>query len=115
MSNSDYRRMNRIDALRAGQELRGLVHSGVVEQSGVGRGTYYSLKAPKNVLDVNRPETDEEKILAHVQEHGSISNKECRELLKVDLQRASYLLKKLTKKRSLRSEGKGRWRRYRIV
>ena len=115
MSNSDYRRMNRIDALTAGQELRGLAQSGLVEQKGVGRGTHYALKVPKEILGEEHPETDEEKILHHIQEHGSISNRECRDLLKVDLQRASYLLKKLTKERALKPEGTGRWRRYRSM
>ena len=45
MGNSDYRRMNRIDALTAGQELRGLVQTGLVEQRGAGRWTSYALKA----------------------------------------------------------------------
>lgn len=45
MGNSDYRRMNRIDALTAGQELRGLVQAGLVEQRGAGRWTSYALKA----------------------------------------------------------------------
>lgn len=45
MGNSDYRRMNRVDALTAGQELRGLVQAGLVEQRGAGRWTSYALKA----------------------------------------------------------------------
>ena len=32
ITNSDYRRLNRIDAMTAGQELRGLVQTGLVEQ-----------------------------------------------------------------------------------
>ena len=53
-----------------------------------------------------------EQILAHVRQHGSISNTECRELLSVDLQRASYLLKKLHVDGVLGKEGERRWTRY---
>ncbi|MFH1567976.1 MAG: sigma 54-interacting transcriptional regulator, partial [Gemmatimonadota bacterium] len=56
----------------------------------------------------------EERILAHVRQHGSISNTECRELLSVDLQRASYLLKKLSADGVLERQGERRWSRYRL-
>jgi len=114
ITNSDYRRLNRIDAMTAGQELRGLVQTGLVEQSGIGRWTYYTLKALDKFPKEEIPETDEEKILSYVKKHGLINNAECRELLDVDLQRASYLLKKLTKEGSLNCEGKHRWTRYRL-
>jgi ATP-dependent DNA helicase RecG len=45
ITNSEYRRLTHIDALVAGQELRGLVQAGLVEQRGVGRWTSYALKA----------------------------------------------------------------------
>ena len=56
--------------------------------------------------------TDDEKILAHVEQHGSINNAECRELLSADLHHSSYLLKKLQQYGLLVREGKGRWARY---
>lgn len=42
--NSIYRRLNRVDAMTAGQELRRLVEADLVEQQGIGRGTSYRLK-----------------------------------------------------------------------
>ena len=45
ITNSEYRRLTHIDALVAGQELRGLVQTGLVEQKGAGRWTSYALKA----------------------------------------------------------------------
>jgi len=56
--------------------------------------------------------SNEERILAHVRAHGSISNAECCELLKVDGTRAYYLLKKLSQAGRLQGRGRGRWRRY---
>lgn len=58
--------------------------------------------------------TDEEKILAYVQKHGTINNTECRELLVSDIHHASYLLKKLHEYGLLKSEGERRWKRYRL-
>jgi DNA-binding NtrC family response regulator len=58
--------------------------------------------------------TYEERILAYVKEHGSISNAECRDLLSIDLHHASYLLKKLHRYGLLKREGERRWARYRL-
>ena len=55
---------------------------------------------------------DEEKILAHVREHGSINNAECRELLSVNKRRANYLLQKLCRYGLLVCKGELRWARY---
>ena len=57
---------------------------------------------------------DEDKIIAYVREHGSIDNTQCRELLNVDIQRASYLLKRLAGKGFLKREGGRRWACYRL-
>ena len=73
------------------------------------------------VAPASRPTADgepsdrpEDLILAHVREQGSISNTECRILLSVDLQRASYLLKKLHAEGVLEKHGERRWSRYRL-
>jgi len=50
-----------------------------------------------------------------VEEHGSISNTECRDLLAIDLQRASYLLKKLHAQGLLERQGARRWSRYHLA
>jgi len=65
-------------------------------------------------LDEDRSLRHEEQILAYVRERGSISNTECRNLLSVDLQRASYLLKKLHAEEVLEKHGERRWTRYRL-
>ena len=58
--------------------------------------------------------TEEERILAHVEQHGHINNTECRGLLSVDYDHASYLLKKLSEYGLLVREGDRRWARYRL-
>ncbi|MBC8232701.1 sigma-54-dependent Fis family transcriptional regulator [bacterium] len=58
--------------------------------------------------------THEESILASIREQGSISNSECRDLLSVDFDRASYLLKKMQRYGLLVRQGKHRWARYRL-
>ena len=63
-------------------------------------------------MDEDRSLSPEERILAHVREHDSISNTECRSLLSIDLQRASYLLKKLHAEGVLEKHGERRWSRY---
>ncbi len=62
----------------------------------------------------DRSRAPEERILVYVREHGSISNADCRNLLSVDLQRASYLLKKLHAEGALEKHGERRWSRYRL-
>lgn len=112
ITNSEYRRLNHVDAMVAGQELRGLVEVGLMEQQGVGRWTSYKLKVSPELAEERKPQTDEEKILEYVQKHGSINNAECRDLLHVDLHRASHLLKKMHAQRALKREGERRWARY---
>jgi len=117
ITNSEYRRLNRVDTMAAGQELRGLVQAGLVDQRGVGRWTTYTLKTSIEISEGSKPakrEKDEEKIIAHVQEHGSINSMECQKLLGVNRKRAWYLLNKLCKSGHLKIESKGRWSIYRI-
>lgn len=112
ITNSEYRRLHRVDTLVAGQELRGLVEVGLVEQQGVGRWTSYQLKVSSEQPEERKPQTDEEKIMGYVRQHGSINNSECRNFLQVDLHRASHLLKKMHAHGALRREGERRWARY---
>src|SRR5207245_817086 len=85
MANNDYQRLCRVDSLTAGRELRGLVQAGLVEQQSVKRWTYYTLKAPRELPAPPAPESNEDKIVAHVRDKGSITNTECRELLGVSV------------------------------
>lgn len=110
MANNDYQRLNRVDSVTAGRELRGLVQADLAEQQSAKRWTYYTLKAARDLPSA--PVTDEEKIVAWVREKGSITNKQCQQLLGVDVKRASYLLTKLTEQGQLKAKGKGRWRTY---
>ncbi|NOT57435.1 MAG: transcriptional regulator [Deltaproteobacteria bacterium] len=112
ITNSEYRRLNRVDTVVAGQELRGLVEVGLVEQQGVGRWTSYQLKVSLEQPEERKPQTDEEKILEYVRQHGSIKNSECCELLDVESSRAWYLLKKLDAGGLLKRQGEKRWTRY---
>jgi len=95
ITNSEYRCLNRVYTLVAGQELRGLVEVGLAEQQRVGRWTSSQLKVSSEQLEERKPRTDEEKIMGDVQQHGSIHNSECRDFLQVELHRASHLLKKM--------------------
>jgi ATP-dependent DNA helicase RecG len=112
ITNAEYRRLNRVEAIVAGQELRGLVETGLVEQDGVGRWTTYSLKVPKEPPQQREPVTEEDKILAFARDKGAITNSECQELLGVEQSRAYYLLKKLAAAGWLKPEGRGKGRKY---
>ena len=112
IDNRDYRRLNRVDMITAGQDLRDMVQTGLVEQTGFGRWTKYILSVQEERAEDPKISSSEEKILAHVVKNGSISNAECRDLLGVDDTRAYYLLKKLCASGQLRPEKEGKWRRY---
>ena len=117
ISNADYRRLNHVDGMQAGQELRAMVQQGLIEPHGVSRWTYYTLKELSEQVTPAVPSKfppEVEKIMAFVQKHGSINNAECRELLEIELQRASYLLKKMVREGQLKQEGERRWMRYRL-
>ena len=103
----------RLDAMVAGQELRGLVQAGLINQHGASRGTSYTLQLPRESPDQKAPLADEERILTYVR-HGTINNTACRTLLSIDLHRASYLLKKLAVEGALKREGERRWTYYRL-
>jgi predicted HTH transcriptional regulator len=112
ITNGDYRRLNRVDAMMAGQELRGLVQAGMVDQQGASRWTSYTLRIAREYVAQSTLPADEAKILAYVREHGSINNAECRRLLGVEDKRAWYFLNKLCNLDRLQQIGKGRWSRY---
>jgi ATP-dependent DNA helicase RecG len=112
IDNRDYRRLNRVDMMIAGQDLRGMVQAGLVGQTGFGRWTKYILKVKDLSIDNSVQKSDEEKILSYIIKHGSINNSECRELLNVNDARAYYLLKKLSEKGKLKALKKGKGRRY---
>jgi len=114
IDNQDYRRLNRVDMMTAGQDLRGLVQAGLVEQTCFGRWTIYRLKLTEGE-SIEEPLGKNEKIImAHIQRQGSITNAESRELLGTNLDETSYILKKMVDKGVIKRLGKGRWTRYEL-
>lgn len=112
ITNSVFQRLNQIDALTAGRELRGLVQAGLIEQQSAHRWTYYTLSVSPELPGQRQQVPQEEQILTYAREKGSIGSAECQALLKIDHKRAWYLLKKLTEKGALSPRGKGKGRRY---
>ena len=106
INNPDYRRLNRVDPLIAGQELRGLVEAGLAESNGVGRGTTYRLAVPRETSsDVPVAGNEEDRIVGYIRQHGSITSSDCQQILGVGADRAYYLLKKLADDGRVRPEG----------
>jgi ATP-dependent DNA helicase RecG len=113
LTNSDYQRLNRVDPVTAGRELRGLVQAGLLGQHRTRRWAYYTIASEVARADAALvPFSDEERIMAYLKEHDSINNAECRDLLQVQIQRASNLLRKMHKQRLLKRDGERRWARY---
>jgi len=112
ITNSDYRRLNRVDPLTAGNELKGLVVSGLAEQLGVGRSTTYRLSFSSEPPEAFEYSSNEGQVMVYVHEHGAITNQQCRKLLGLDADQTYYLIKKLCNNKRLKPKGKGRWRKY---
>ena len=112
IDNAAYRRLNRVDAATAGQELRGLVGEELVKQEGMKRWTYYQLAVSPELPEEETPTTDAGRVVAYVKSNGSISNSQCRELLGINNDQAYYLLSKLIDDGQLKPEGKGKGRKY---
>ena len=113
LTNSDYRRLNHTNSVTATKDLRGLVGTDLVEQHGTRGGAFYTLKTTARAEPVAE-RTEQERVLAYVQEHGSINNAQCRELLGVNIQHASYLLKRMLSLGFLAKQGSYRWTTYRL-
>ncbi|MFZ1709516.1 MAG: hypothetical protein WBV59_19270, partial [Anaerolineae bacterium] len=112
LANRDYQRLNRVDSVTANRELRRLVETGLTEQHSTRRWAYYTLSALAEMQVAPVVQTEAGVVLRYVQEHGSISNAECRDFLKTEMDRASYLLKKMHKMGLLSRQGERRWARY---
>jgi ATP-dependent DNA helicase RecG len=112
IANNEYQRLNRVDSVTAGRELRGLVQADLIEQQSAKRWTYYTLKVARKLPAP--PASDEEKVVAYVGQHGSINNTECRDLLGYELQKCSRLLKSMRRRGLLKSTGERRWTRYQL-
>jgi len=91
-----------------------LVDLGLSEMHGTRRWAYYTLAEE---IEARREIEDHTTrlVLSYVGKHGSITNRECRELLGWGGEKrgmAYRLLKKLVREGKLRQEGQGRWTRY---
>jgi transcriptional regulator with GAF, ATPase, and Fis domain len=69
---------------------------------------------PGPVLAKPNHQTDEDRIVAYVRDHGSINNAECRELLQSDMHHSCYVLRKLCAAGLLERTGTGRWTQYHL-
>lgn len=116
ITNSDYRRLHRVDSRVAGRELQGLAGSGAVVMKGVRGGAHYVLALSSKVIpETMPPRNNEEKVLAYVGERGSITNAETRSLLGIMERRtAARLLRSLVTAGKLRLESRGRGSRYQL-
>jgi len=112
ITNSDYQRLNHVDSVTANRDLRGLVQLELIEQSGTRRWAYYTLNAPSDVEVLEQKLTNEEKILAYIQENGSISRSECQKLLDITTVQARYALQKMRNKGMLKLVGSRKGSRY---
>jgi len=85
---------------------------------GTRRWAYYTLseQVPAQVQPaLPLAMSDEEKVLAYVREHGSITNAECRGLLGIESRhRVTRLLGKLVDAGQIRQVGTGKGTRYKL-
>lgn len=114
MANRDYQRLNRVDSVTANRELRGLVEQELAQQHSTRRWAYYTLRAPveNEAPPSSSAATIEEKVLAHVRQHGFTKRADCEKLVNFTPDQAKYLLRKLVQAGRLRQEGRLKGTRY---
>jgi predicted HTH transcriptional regulator len=86
----NYRRLNRVNMVLAGQDLRGMVQAELIEQTGFGRWTKYALRIQDDSVEKPALRSGEDKILAYVDKHGTINHSECRKMLGINEKQAWY-------------------------
>ncbi len=64
---------------------------------------------------LHKPRNDEESVIAYIEKHNSIDNSIVQQLLNVEHNRASYLLKKLLSEKKIIKQGQRRWTHYVLV
>ncbi|MGH2534633.1 MAG: ATP-binding protein [Thermomicrobiales bacterium] len=114
LTNSDYRRLSWVDIAAATRDLRALAQLGLIAQHNAGRWTYYTLAVAAELPTSSPPDAAAQRVLAYLHEHNAITNAECRQLLDINFEQASYLLGRMYREGSLVREGKGRRTRYRL-
>lgn len=114
MTNSDYRRLNNVTTVEATRELRRLVDLELISMHGTRRWANYSLKKETRV-EQEAIDHLTRSVLDYVREHGSITNRACRDLLgwkDEERGKAFRLLSRLVREGKLCREGYGRSTRY---
>lgn len=114
IANRDYQRLNRVDSVTANRELRRLVETGLVEQQSTRRWAYYTLRATVAVTRSPQSDTPEQRILAYVKQHGTITRMQCQVLLDITELQARYLLRKMRNQGLLHLEGIRKGAYYRL-
>jgi ATP-dependent DNA helicase RecG len=115
MTNSDYRRLHRVDSRLAARELQELVALGVIEMRGVRGGAHYVLALPAAIPQPRKESAGlgVEEILSYVRREGFITNRQCRELLGIDSrERVRRLLGSLVDEGRLERLGQRRGAKY---
>lgn len=115
LTNSDYRRLNWVDIGTATRDLRSLAQLGLISQHSAGRWTYYTLAISRDLPTIAESVLVDDRILAYIRQHGSITNAQGQELLHVSRQRVNQILTRLRSRGLIVIEGKGRWAVYRLA
>lgn len=111
--NQDYQRLSSVDGPTATRELRGLVEAKLIEQYSTRGGAYYMLVPELQEKEPTAPTSaSETKIMEYVREHGSVTNRVVRQILKVSRPQAMRMLASMVESGSLRLEGRGRASTY---
>lgn len=102
-----------------GEVLAGMVREGLLERVGAGKAAVYQLTVQVaeqiGVSLLGRlltPAEQEARVLAYVQEHGQITNRECQRLCGLGTYQASRLLSRMSSRGKLHAIGAGRGRAY---
>lgn len=93
ITNFDYQRLAHVDSVTASRELRGLVQSGLTSQHSSRRWSHYMLSdSTKEKVERSLPLLPEDKLLDYVRRHGSITRKQCANLLMLkDIEARTFL------------------------
>ncbi|HEY3309047.1 MAG TPA: ATP-binding protein [Desulfuromonadaceae bacterium] len=115
ITNFDYQRLTHVDSVTASRELRGLVQTGLTSQHSSRRWTHYMLNVPTtDKVEVSLPLLPEDKVLDYVRWHGSITRKQCAELLDLKDIEARRLLHRMRGKGILMQIGYKKGSRYKL-
>jgi DNA-binding NtrC family response regulator len=90
------------------------VDASSAQGSGSGAAEHPQPGTPASTGTVSSRDREQDAILDHVRQNGSINNVECRELLGVGMHRAWHLLRKLHRSGRLKQDNTKRWAQYRL-